>query len=67
MSNVIKGFIEVTAIDNQKRLLNVSHIEEVWNNTIYLMFNFPNMMEQDYIDCQETYEEIKQKIKEATE
>lgn len=67
MSDVIKGFIEVTAIDNQKRLLNVSHIEDVWNNTIYLMFNFPNMMEQDYIDCQETYEEIKQKIKEASE
>lgn len=65
MSDAIKGFIEVTAIDNQKRLLNVSHIEDVWNNTIYLMFNFPNMMEQDYIDCQETYEEIKQKIKEA--
>lgn len=65
MSDVIKGFIEVTDGSNEKRFVNVSQIEEIWNNTIYLSFIVPNAVSQDYIDCQETYEEIKQKIKEA--
>lgn len=67
MSDVIKGFIEVTDSSNNKRFVNVSRIEEIWDNTIYLAFFVPNSTAQDYIVCQETYEEIKQKIKEATE
>ncbi len=62
---MMKGFIEVTAVDNQKKFLNVSCIEAVCDHTIYLMFNIPNATKQDYVECQETYEEIKQKIKEA--
>ncbi len=62
-----KGFIEVTAKDNQKKFLNVSSIEVVCDSTIYLMFNIPYATEQDCVECQETYEEIKQKIKEAVE
>lgn len=62
---MIKGFIEVTCSDNEKRFINVSCIEVVHNNQIYIAFNSPDSIEQDYFNCQETYEEIKQKIKEA--
>lgn len=66
MSDVIKGFIEVIDTSNNTRLVNVKHIEEVWDNrTICLNTAFNGG--RDYIYCQETYEEIKQKIKEATE
>lgn len=64
--NAVKGFIEVTGQkDNSKRLINIWHVEEVADNYIYLAFNSPNSIEQDYVRCKETYEEIKQKIKEA--
>lgn len=61
---MMKGFIEVTdATNNAKRLLNVNHIQEVWGNTIYTLLVENDI--QDSVNCQETYEEIKQKIKEA--
>lgn len=61
---MIKGFIEVTdATNNAKRRLNVNHIQEVWGNTIYTLLVENDI--QDSVNCQETYEEIKQKIKEA--
>lgn len=63
---MIKGFIEVTdATNNAKRLLNVNHIQEVWGNTIYTLLVENDI--QDSVNCKETYEEIKQKIKEAVE
>lgn len=62
---MIKGFIEVTCQDNKKRIINVNHIEEVCDNKIYIVFNCPDSIEQDYFTCQETYEEIKEKIREA--
>lgn len=62
----MKGFIEVEGQkDNIKRLINVRHIEEVANNSIYIAFNSPNSIQQDYVRCKETYEEIKRKIAEA--
>lgn len=63
---MLKGFIEVTNIKNNKPcLINIDWIEEVDGNVIYLAFNNPNGFSQDYIYCKESYEEIKQKIKEA--
>ena len=62
----MKGFIEVEGQnDNEKRLINIKYIEEVYGQCIYLAFNVPNALQQDYIYCKETYKEIKQKIKEA--
>lgn len=64
----MKGFIEVEGQkDNIKRLINVQHIEEVINSSIFIAFNSPTpySFNQDYVFCKETYEEIKQKIKEA--
>lgn len=59
---MIKGFIEVTDPESGlKRLINVNWIEEIDNYTISLAFN------KNYIAYKGTYEEIKQKIKEAVE
>lgn len=57
---MIKGFIEVHNYNNEDKLvlINVGHITGVWGSEIYLG-------EDDYVKCAETYEEIKQKIKEA--
>ena len=63
---MIKGFIEVhnAEYDDNLALVNVSHIVDVWDNTVYTDDVRQN---EDYphIKCVETYEEIKQKIKEA--
>ncbi len=61
-----KEFIEVTSIiTNKPYLININWIEEVDDNNIYFAFNTPSSIEQDHIQCKESYEEIKQKIKEA--
>lgn len=63
---MIKGFIEVTSTkSNTKYLVNINWIEEIHDNAIYLAFNYPNEISQEYIKCEETYEEIKRKIVEA--
>lgn len=64
---MIKGFIEVTnAKTNKHHLINVGWIEEIFGNTIYFALVFNNsIIQQDYFQCKESYEEIKQKIKEA--
>ena len=61
---MIKGFIEVHIKQDEIKpvLINVSHIRDIWGCEIYIGDDFTN-----YIDCVETYEEIKQKIKDATE
>ena len=66
----MKGFIEVTA-KNGTHLLNVKHIEDVWKDkdgkfTIYLAFNAPDAVKQDYILPYESYDEVKKMIEEAT-
>ena len=63
---MLKGFIEVTDTKtNEPCLINIDWIEEVDGNNIYFAFSTPSSIAQDYIQCKESYEEIKQKIKEA--
>ena len=68
----MSGFIEVVDKNKRRRLLNIKHIEEVMENItkggccIYLAFNTPNAIEQDYIEVSETYNSIVGKICEAT-
>lgn len=66
----MKGFIEVTT-ENGTHLLNMKYIEDVWEDedgecTIYLAFNAPDAVKQDYILPYESYNEVKKKIEEAT-
>lgn len=61
----MKGFIEVTDKEETMHLINIKHIEEVMNSTIYLDVVNPDSIEQDHIFCEESYEEIKAKIAEA--
>lgn len=63
----MKGFIEVTNERGTKHLINIRHIEEVMNSTIYLDVVNPGCDEQDRIVCEESYKEIKAKIAEAVE
>lgn len=67
----MNGFIEIVCRDKCRRLLNVRHIEEVVETknkdcTIYMAFNTPNAIEQDYFEVAESYEEIINKILKAT-
>ena len=61
-------FIEVHSIDNYVSLVNLDWIEEIRDrsdgSTIFLAFNSPFANSQDYIDCSESYEEIKKLIQE---
>ena len=66
----MKGFIEVTT-ENGTHLLNMKYIEDVWEDedgecTIYLAFNDPDAIKQDYILPYESYDEVKKKIEEVT-
>ena len=58
-------FIEVTCGDD-KWLLNVNIIEQVkgssFGATIYLAFNCPNAIEQDYIVVEESYEKVREML-----
>ena len=57
--------IEVTDLDNRKRLINTRWIEEIWegeNATIYFAFQAENMVDQDSLVVQESYEEVKMKV-----
>lgn len=61
-----KGFIEVTdTAINAPCLINIDWIETVAGNWIYLAFSTSGAHSRYYISCEETYEEINQKIKEA--
>lgn len=65
----MKGFIEVHH-KNGIHLLNVKHIEDVWQDnsgkcTIWLAFNTPDATEQDMIAPRESYDEVKRMIEEA--
>lgn len=61
----MKGFIEVTNERGTKHLINIRHIEDVMNSTIYLDVVNPDCDEQDHIFCEESYKDIKAKIAEA--
>jgi uncharacterized protein YlzI (FlbEa/FlbD family) len=67
----MSGFIEVICSDGRKRLLNIRHIEEVVENAtkdgcfIFMAFNCPDAIEQDYFEVKESYDAIIQKISDA--
>ena len=67
----MSGFIEIIDKNKNRRLLNVRHIEEVAEKItkdgcyIYLAFNTPNAIEQDYFEVAESYDSIIGKIEEA--
>lgn len=61
----MKGFIEVTNEKGTKHLINIRHIEEVMNSTIYLDVVNPHCDEQDHIFCEESYKKIIVKIAKA--
>lgn len=65
---MIKGFIEVHNIDNNKlpELINTQHIVDVRGSIIYLDDALPTALDYSYTKCVEDYYEIKDKIKEAT-
>ena len=68
----MSGFIEVTRKNGHRRLINIRHIEEVMETSnknicsIYMAFNIPNAIEQDYIEVAESYDAIIEKIADAT-
>lgn len=59
-------FIEVTAFDGTKRLINLAWVEEIWDRggsvDIYLAFSCPHAAEQDRLRVRDSYEEIKRKV-----
>lgn len=69
----MKGFIEIKARERGlRRLVNIRHIEEVWEEregscTIYLAFICPDAADQDYIETCQSYEEIVEMIRRAAE
>lgn len=54
-------FIEVH-VNGKPHLINARWIEEIFDNAIYLAFSEPNAIEQDYIETDETYEQLKELI-----
>lgn len=67
----MSGFIEIICADEKRRLLNIMHIEEVVETEtkgkclIYMAFNCPDAMEQDYFEVKESYDAIIQKISDS--
>ena len=60
------NFIEVHC-DGARRFINTAWIEEIAGNfdqraTIYFAFTSPNAYEQDSLETDETYSEVKEKI-----
>ena len=57
----MKQFIEIKYKDGKRTLLNINYIEQVIEHgdgscTIYIAFNCPNAIEQDFIDVNMTYD-----------
>ena len=62
----MEQFIEVH-IKEEKRLINLRWVEEIHENTdgcvtIYFAFNCPDCIGQDYMNVDESYNEILSKI-----
>lgn len=63
----MKGFIEITTSNKgTKYLINVRHIEKVVKSIIFFDLVSSSYNEQEYIECKESYEEIRAKIERAT-
>lgn len=67
----MKGFIEIVdRNDGRRKLVNVRHIEDVWEDdeeccTIYMAFNVLNAIEADHYKVRKSYDEIVALIEEA--
>ena len=64
----MNGFIEIIDQNKRRRFINISHIEEIAEIDenicyIYLAFNSPNAVEQDYFIINKPYDEIVSLIK----
>ena len=65
----MKQFIEVheQRDSHTARLVNINHIIDVIDNKIYTDDILPDAYDYPYIECYESYEEIKDMIAKATE
>lgn len=65
----MKQFIEVhkQSEPHTAHLVNINHIIEVIDNKIYTDDILPDAYDYPYIECYESYEEIKDMIAKATE
>lgn len=61
----MKGFIEIHTIDGKTHLVNIHHIVEVDRSFIFTDDFAPFLTEFPYLQCEESYEEIKDKIARA--
>lgn len=61
----MKGFIEVHKNDGKPHLINIRHIVEVGGSTIYTDDSYPFLTDFPRCECEESYEEIKDKIARA--
>lgn len=61
----MKGFIEIHTTDGKIHLVNVQHITEVEGSTVYTDEFISDLVEFPHYDCEESYEEIKDKIMRA--
>lgn len=63
----MKGFIDVTDIAGERRLINVRHIEEIAKDdeercTIYMAYHPPHGIDQNYVIVDMSFDEIKETI-----
>lgn len=61
----MNGFIELTNEYNESCLVNIRHIELVFGSTVFFDLVLDDSGHQSFIECRESYEEIKAKIAEA--
>ena len=62
----MKGFIEIHKKDGKPHLVNIRHIVEVHGSTIYTDDFAPFMTDFPHIECEESYEDIRDKIERAS-
>lgn len=62
----MKGFIEIHTHDGKPHLVNIRHIVEVYGSTIYTDDFRPEVSDFPHFNCQESYEDIRDKIERAT-
>lgn len=56
-------FIQVVDSGNGKRLVNIDHISDIYENFIY--FDSPDGMSQSKLSTEHTYEELISKLQQA--
>jgi hypothetical protein len=62
----MKGFIEIHTHNGKCHLVNIRHIVEVDGSTIYTDDFHPQVTDFPHLDCTESYEDIRDKIEDAT-